>query len=63
MIVLTAKDLTDEDRRLLSGRVAQVIQKGARPHDQIMALVRQVVADVPGGGESPTELACEGREG
>ena len=43
VIVLTAKDLTDEDRRVLSGRVEQIVEKGACAHDQVVSLIRQVV--------------------
>jgi CheY-like chemotaxis protein len=42
VIVLTAKDLTEEDRRLLSGRVEQIVEKGACDHEQLAKLVRQV---------------------
>jgi signal transduction histidine kinase/DNA-binding response OmpR family regulator len=44
VIVLTAKDLTDEDRRLLSGRVEQIIEKGPFTHEQVVELVRQVTS-------------------
>jgi len=44
VIVLTAKDLTDEDRRILSGRVEQVVEKGAYSQQQLVGLVRDVVA-------------------
>jgi CheY-like chemotaxis protein/anti-sigma regulatory factor (Ser/Thr protein kinase) len=43
VIVLTAKDLTDEDRRILSGRVEQIVEKNACSNDQLVGLVRQVV--------------------
>ena len=43
VIVLTAKDLTEEDRRILSGRVEQIVEKGARAHDQVVELIHQVV--------------------
>jgi PAS domain S-box-containing protein len=43
VIVLTAKDLTDEDRRILSGRVEQIVEKGASSHEQVVNLIRQVV--------------------
>ena len=43
VIVLTAKDLTEEDRRMLSGRVEQIVEKGAYPHEQVVKLIRQVV--------------------
>ena len=44
VIVLTAKDLTEEDRRLLSGRVEQIVEKGASTHEQVVNLVRRVVS-------------------
>jgi signal transduction histidine kinase/CheY-like chemotaxis protein len=43
VIVLTAKDLTEEDRRMLSGRVEQIVEKGASTHEQVVNLVRRVV--------------------
>jgi len=43
VIVLTAKDLTEEDRRMLSGRVEQIVEKGASTHEQLLGLVRRVV--------------------
>jgi len=47
VIVLTAKDLTEEDRRMLSGRVEQIIEKGASTHEQLVNLVRRVVEHSP----------------
>jgi CheY-like chemotaxis protein/anti-sigma regulatory factor (Ser/Thr protein kinase) len=43
VIVLTAKDLTDEDRRILSGRVEQIVEKGACAHEQVVNLIHQAV--------------------
>jgi CheY-like chemotaxis protein len=43
VIVLTAKDLTDEDRRMLSGRVEQIVEKGACAHEQVVALIHQAI--------------------
>ena len=43
VIVLTAKDLTEEDRRVLSGRVEQIVEKGACAHDQVVNLIHRVV--------------------
>ena len=43
VIVLTAKDLTEEDRRVLSGRVEQIVEKGACAHDQVVNLISQVI--------------------
>ena len=39
VIVLTAKNLTEEDRQLLSGKVEQVIEKGATSHEQLIELL------------------------
>jgi CheY-like chemotaxis protein len=44
VIVLTAKDLTDEDQRILSGRVEQVLEKSAYSREQLMQLIRKVVS-------------------
>ncbi len=43
VIVLTAKDLTEEDRDLLSGRVQQVVEKGACTHEEVVNLVHHVM--------------------
>jgi len=43
VIVLTAKDLTEEDRCVLSGRVEQVIEKGAQSHEQVLASVHALI--------------------
>ena len=42
VVVLTAKDLTDEDRRMLSGRVEQILEKDAWTHDQIVTLINKL---------------------
>ena len=43
VVVLTAKDLTEEDRRRLNGGVARVIEKGAAGIDEVLAVVRSHV--------------------
>jgi signal transduction histidine kinase/CheY-like chemotaxis protein len=43
VIVLTAKDLTDEDRQALSGRVEQIVEKGAHSHEQVLASVHALL--------------------
>jgi CheY-like chemotaxis protein len=43
VVVLTAKDLTEEDRRVLSGRVEQILEKGAWSHDQIVTLINKLI--------------------
>ena len=43
VIVLTAKDLTEEDQRILSGRVEQVLEKSAYSREQLLQHIRKVV--------------------
>jgi PAS domain S-box-containing protein len=47
VVVLTAKDLTAEDRSRLNGHVAKILQKGASPRgyprDELLAEVRRLV--------------------
>jgi len=54
VLVLTAKDLTDEDRRRLNGEVERVMQKGASDRDELLREVGRVlaacVARDPGSG-------------
>ena len=45
--MLTAKGLTDEDRRILSGRVEQIVEKGASAHELGANLIRQAVDQTP----------------
>ena len=59
VIVLTAKDLTDEDRRILSGRVEQVVEKGASSREHLMALIRRLVRDSGMKHTSPPQQAAE----
>jgi len=40
VVVLTAKDLTEEDRRRLNGQVARILQKGAFTTADLMAEIR-----------------------
>ena len=42
VIVLTAKDLTSEDKRILSGRVEQILEKDAWSHEQLVGLVHKL---------------------
>ena len=43
VIVVTAKDLSEDDRRILSGRVEQIVEKGACSHEHLLELIRKVV--------------------
>ena len=53
VIVLTAKDLTETDRQLLSGRVSQVLQKGAFRTEDLLAEIRARLVPAP-GAENPS---------
>ena len=43
IIVITAKDLTEDDRRRLNGYVTQVLEKGAYRLDQLLHEIRRLV--------------------
>jgi len=43
VIVVTAKDLSNEDRQVLSGKVEAVIEKGSYPRDQLLDRIRELV--------------------
>ena len=43
VIVLTAKDLTEEDQRILSGRVEQVLEKSVHSREQLLQHIREAV--------------------
>ena len=46
VLVLTAMDLTDEDRRRLNGEVERILQKGASAREQLLDEVGRVLASV-----------------
>ena len=51
IVVVTAKDVTEEDRRRLNGDVAGLIQKGGLDREAMLALLREQVAAT---GRSPS---------
>jgi signal transduction histidine kinase/CheY-like chemotaxis protein len=53
IIVLTAKELTDEDRKRLNGRVQRILQKGALGRDALLQEIRGLVRQIT-RGESPS---------
>jgi hypothetical protein len=56
IIVLTAKDLTQEERRRLTGSVEVILQKGAAGRETILAEIRMLVAAAArASAESPKE--------
>ena len=44
VIVLTSKDLTAEDHRILSGRVEEIFEKDAWSQEQLTELVRKLAS-------------------
>src|SRR5437879_2730589 len=46
VVVITAKDLTEEDHRRLSGGVEQIVQKGAQSRQELLRELRELVAAV-----------------
>jgi hypothetical protein len=44
VIVPTAKDLTSAEKRTLSGRVEQILDKDSWSHEQLVGLVHKLVA-------------------
>jgi signal transduction histidine kinase/CheY-like chemotaxis protein len=49
IIVVTAKDLTDEDRKRLVGGVEMIVEKGALTRSQLLDHVRELVMDFARG--------------
>ena len=43
VIVITAKDLTEDDRRRLNGEVARILQKGATSTDDLLSEIRSLI--------------------
>ena len=44
IVVVTAKELTDEDKRRLDGYVEKILMKGSHTRDELLAEVRHIVA-------------------
>ena len=64
--MLTARDLTDDDRRRLNGDVQRVLQKGADDAERLLGEVRRLVAAGVGarsGTAGPAELTASGGRG
>jgi CheY-like chemotaxis protein len=49
VIVITAKDLTDADRRRLNGEVARILEKGATSAADLLAEIRSLLPANPSG--------------
>ena len=55
VVVLTSKDLTPDERQMLSGNVERVMQKGAYSRDALLAEVNKVVAAYGGRPATATK--------
>jgi signal transduction histidine kinase/CheY-like chemotaxis protein len=42
VVVVTAKDLTDEERSALNGRVVEIVAKGAQSHEQVASVIHDL---------------------
>jgi DNA-binding response OmpR family regulator len=66
VVVLTSKDLSQEDRLRLTGNVEKILQKGAYSRDALLREVRKVVAQWTGRpptGEPPDGKSEHGGPG
>jgi PAS domain S-box-containing protein len=54
VVVVTAKDLTQEDRQRLNGYVEQILQKGAYSHEELLHEIHHLVAACVRSGRSGT---------
>lgn len=57
VVVMTAKDLTDEDRQRLNGLVARVLQKGSDGTGGLLNAVRDLTPACPVAHENPSPAA------
>ncbi len=53
VVVITSKELTEEDRRRLNGGVARIVQKGTLSFDELLGAVRALVADASTAAPPP----------
>ena len=59
VVVITAKELTDEDRERLNGGVERIVRKGTRTRDDFLREVRDLVALHARPGAAPAHSATE----
>jgi CheY-like chemotaxis protein len=52
VVVLTAKDITSEDRLRLNGYVENILQKGAYSREQLLSQVQKLVSSLQASGHS-----------
>jgi len=51
VVILTAKELTDQDRGRLSGSVVRILEKGAAGENTLLADMRTLVDTLIGAGK------------
>jgi CheY-like chemotaxis protein len=54
VVVVTAMDLTPEDRQRLNGYVEQILQKGAYSHEELLHEIQLLIAACVRSGHSDT---------
>jgi signal transduction histidine kinase/DNA-binding response OmpR family regulator len=59
VVVITAKDLTEEDKRRLDGGVAQILQKSAATPAELLAELRRALAECVRGRRRPLKAGSE----
>ncbi|HUE68943.1 MAG TPA: response regulator, partial [Candidatus Acidoferrum sp.] len=52
ILVLTAANLTEADKRVLNGRVSEILKRGTVASSEIVGLLKRVVADRNGNGRN-----------
>jgi CheY-like chemotaxis protein len=52
IVVLTAKELTEEDRRRLNGDVERIVRKGAFKREELLAELKELIAMHSGRGKA-----------
>ena len=57
MVVVTAKEITEEDRRRLNGAVERIVRKGAYSRKELLRVVRELVA-----ADAPPSRVMEARK-
>jgi len=55
IVVVTAKDVTEEDRRLLNGNVVGLIQKGGLDRESLLAQLREQLAAAEARRDHPDD--------
>jgi CheY-like chemotaxis protein len=62
IVVVTAKDLTEDDHRRLNGYVQQILQKGAYSREALLHEIRDLVAVYIRPGDPGTEGGSDGED-